>query len=65
MKKVKRLLRVFVFICLIILAGIGVGLSGGVPIPSTTKRDKKSIANSELVETIKSDTETKKGGFKS
>ena len=49
-------MRKCVFIFLILLAGIGVGLSGGVPIPKTTSRKDNEKENIELIE--KNDTES-------
>lgn len=50
MKSFKRALRLCVFICLIVLAGIGVGLSGGVPIPMSNSRKDTEKENIELIE---------------
>jgi len=50
MKKIKKALRLFLWICLILLAGIGIGLSGGVPIPTNNARKDKSEINNEMVE---------------
>ncbi len=50
MKKIKKALRVLAFICLLLLAGIGVGISGGVPIPLTKNRRDSEKENIELIE---------------
>ena len=50
MERVKRALRLFVFICLIVLASIGVGLSGGIPIPMSNSRKDTEKENIELIE---------------
>ena len=50
MIKIKRLLRLFAFICLLLLAIFGIGLVGGVPLPTTFKREDSPLADTELVE---------------
>lgn len=50
MKKIKKLARLFAFICLIVLASIGVGISGGVPIPFSKSRRETEKENIELLE---------------
>lgn len=50
MNRFKQILRRLLFIALILLAGIGVGLSGGIPIPNIGKRKDKSEINNESVE---------------
>lgn len=40
MKKFKRALRLLGFVCLISLAMIGVGISGGIPIRNSGKREE-------------------------
>jgi len=51
MNRFKQLLRRLLFIALLLLAGLGVGLSGGIPIPNIGKRRDKSEINNESVET--------------
>ncbi len=46
-------MRLLAWICLIALAVMGVGLSGGVPIPLSNKREDTLEANIELVEAEK------------
>lgn len=59
MKKLKRMLKLFALICLIILAVFGIGLSGGVPItPSNKKKDPEEITD-EQVESKQEDAELK------
>lgn len=53
MKKFKRIMKLLALICLIALAVMGVGLSGGVPIPLSNKREDTIEANIELVESEK------------
>lgn len=50
MIKLKRIARAILFVILIVLAGLGVGLSGGVPIPSIVKRKDAEKENIELIE---------------
>jgi len=38
MNKLKKLVKVLAFVCLILLAGIGIGISGGVPFTILKKR---------------------------
>ena len=57
MNRFKQLLRRLLFIALILLAGLGVGLSGGIPIPNIGKRRDKSEINKASVE---AETATKK-----
>jgi len=39
MKKFKRILRLSGLICLIILASVGMGIGGAVPIPMANKKE--------------------------
>jgi len=61
MKRFKKLLRMIGYILLIILAGFGIGLSGGVPLPTTKKRDRAEFdvelmeSNDEEEGTVKAD----------
>lgn len=50
MVRIKKAMRLFVLICLIVLASIGVGLSGGVPIPMSNSRKDTEKENIELIE---------------
>lgn len=50
MKKIKKTLRLLAFIVLIVLAGLGIGISGGVPIPLSNHRKKSEKENIELME---------------
>lgn len=59
MKKLKRMLKLLAFICLIVLAGFGIGLSGGVPIPPASKKKDPVEVNDELVEENQEDSELK------
>ncbi|GEM_PF-4628851 len=50
MNRFKQILKRLLLIALILLAGLGVGLSGGIPIPNIGKRRDKSEINNESVE---------------
>lgn len=50
MNRVKKAARLLVFVCLILLAGLGVGLSGGVPIPFFKSRRDAKKEKTELIE---------------
>lgn len=59
MKKIKKMIKLLAFVSLLALAGVGVGLSGGVPIPLLKNRRDFEKEDIELVEekTEKSDSE--------
>lgn len=50
MKKVKQFFKLLALITLILLASVGIGLSGGAPIPSMRMNRDKEQAPIELVE---------------
>jgi len=50
MSRIQKATRLLVLICLIVLAGLGVGISGGVPIPTTQKRKDSEKEKMELLE---------------
>ena len=50
MNRIKQVLRRLLLICLIVLAGVGIGLSGGVPLPNFGKREDKQEITNESVE---------------
>lgn len=60
MLKIKKALRVCLFIILLVLAIFGVGIVGGVPINILALRDQKSETNIEMVEQERGDTNVKK-----
>jgi len=60
MNRFKRLLRRLLLICLIVLASIGIGLTGGIPIPSFGKREDKQEINKEVLEAAEEDEESNK-----
>ena len=55
MNRFKLLLRRFLLICLIVLASIGIGLTGGIPIPSFGKREDKQEINNEALDAAEDD----------
>jgi len=58
MIKIKKAARLFAFICLIVLAGIGIGISGGVPLPVLKNRRDPVKENIELIEQQKNKSES-------
>lgn len=59
MKKLKKALKMLALVSLIILASLGIGMAGGIPIPFSDKRREKQDVNIELVETAEEDEEMK------
>jgi len=59
MKKIKKALKFLVLICLIILASVGIGMVGGIPISFSDKRKQTPDIKIELVETDEKDSEIK------
>jgi len=59
MKKAMRVFKVFIYIFLISLACLGVGLSGGVPIPFNRLKRDPNKDKTELLE-IKDDNSDSK-----
>ncbi len=57
MNRFKRLLRRFLLVCLIVLASIGIGLTGGIPIPSVGKREDKQEINKEALDVAEEEKE--------
>jgi len=57
MSRIKQAARLFVFICLIVLAGLGIGLTGGMPIPTINNRKDSEKENIELTENQVSESE--------
>ncbi len=59
MKIIKKAIKLLVFISILALAGVGIGLSGGVPIPLLKHRRDFENETIELVEekTEESDAE--------
>jgi len=57
MKHFKSALRTILLICMLCLAGIGIGLSGGVPLPHLKNRRDFEKEKIELVEDNENDSE--------
>ncbi|WP_259070773.1 hypothetical protein HDF24_23485 [Mucilaginibacter sp. X4EP1] len=51
MKQFKKVLRVAGMIMLITLASVGVGITGGIPVPSNRRKDNSIEIKTELKET--------------
>lgn len=64
MSRIKRAARLFAFICLIVLAGIGIGLSGGIPVPITKNRRDSEKENIELIEEHDNSSDAQQGQIK-
>lgn len=64
MSRIKKTARLFAFICLIVLAGIGIGISGGVPIPNLKKRRESEKENMELIENQDQKSDAQKSQIK-
>lgn len=64
MKKIKKALRLFVLICLIVLACIGIGISGGVPLSLTSNRRETQKEKKEIVEEQVQKSASKQANFK-
>lgn len=58
MKGFKKSLKLLALVCLIVLAVFGVGLSGGIPIPQSNKRNDRAEINIELVEPEENEKDT-------
>lgn len=56
MKSFKKILRLLGLILLIVLASLGIGFVGGVPIPPTKKRENTIEIKTELVEDKEDET---------
>jgi hypothetical protein len=59
MKKIKKALRLFALVCLILLATLGIGIAGGIPLTASNKRNQTPDINIELVETNEDEAEEK------
>ena len=53
------MLKLFAFICLLVLASFGVGLSGGVPIPQVNKKKDPAEITDEQVDEEQEEAELK------
>ncbi len=61
MKRFKKTLRLLGFILLIVLASVGIGLGGGVPIPPANKKKDTIEIKVEMLESV--DDKTKSEQF--
>ena len=50
MERFKNILKLSALVLLIVLASVGIGMAGGVPIPSSNKRKDSTDLKIELVE---------------
>jgi len=64
MNRMKKALRVITFVCLIVLASVGVGLSGGVPLPTIKNRRDSEKENIELIENQEDKSNAQQGQIK-
>jgi hypothetical protein len=55
MERFNKFVRISFFILLIFLASLGVGLSGGVPIPFSNKRREEAEIKIELIKEDKNE----------
>ncbi|MEM7161386.1 MAG: hypothetical protein AAF487_02995 [Bacteroidota bacterium] len=62
MKNFKRVFRLLAFIALMVLACVGIGLSGGVPLPTSQNRREQEKAVIEMQD--EDITETEEEDFK-
>jgi hypothetical protein len=60
MKKLKKLLRLLVLICLLVLASFGIGLNGGVPLPVIKRKNSYEEVRIELIDKKDKVSETTK-----
>ena len=63
-KKIKQAVKLLAFIGLIVLAGIGIGISGGVPIPLSKNRRDTRKDPFELVDKENDQSATDQSQFK-
>lgn len=59
MKKFQKTIRLFSLILLVILASVGIGIGGAVPVNTNKKRENLIEIKTELVETKESKSELK------
>jgi len=64
MSRIKKAARLLAFICLIALAGIGIGISGGVPLPTIKNKRDSGKENIELLENQDENLDSQKDQIK-
>ena len=57
-------MKLLAFVCLLFLAGLGIGLSGGIPLPMSNKRKQEADNNIELVVAKEEDSNLEESEFK-
>ena len=57
MKRIKKIVRLSILVGLIILASIGIGISGGIPIPFSTNRKDTEQQNLEQIDSKEDNAE--------
>ena len=57
MKKFRRLITLLGFVLLMVLASLGMGIAGAVPIPQTTKRKEAIVIEVEKVDEEDAETD--------
>jgi len=57
MESFKRKLKLLGLVVLIVLASFGVGIGGGVPVPSSNKKDEIIEVNADLLESKQGKTD--------
>jgi len=58
MTKIKKAIKVCALVCVLLLAGIGIGISGGVPLDLSRKERERELFDIEMVEDYNEDSST-------
>ncbi len=64
MESFKKSLRLFGLVCLIVLGAIGVGISGGIPIPTSNRKKNPTEINITIDEQNEEGEEQEEAAFK-
>ena len=64
MERFKNILKLSALVLLIVLASVGIGMAGGVPIPSSNKRKDSTDLKIELVESDEVKTKIRQSEIK-
>ncbi|MCB0705762.1 MAG: hypothetical protein KDC34_10655 [Saprospiraceae bacterium] len=59
MERFKKLMRLLLLVILIVLASLGIGIAGGIPIPTSKKSQQPIEINAELIDKKKEKTSVK------